>query len=121
MTEKKKVEHPNLFDFFNQLYFKKRTYPYDKKIANAYLMLMWLSHDQQLMPLVHKINRLQWYIPDDIIYEYLMDTVPRGKRFVKWTKKTPASKKKDKKIQELMEETGLSKKEILKVWDRIED
>lgn len=116
----KGAEHPNLFDFMNQLYFKKRTYPYDKKICNGYLLLMWLSHDQQLMPIVHKINRLQWYVPDDIIYEYLMDKVPRGKRFVKWTKKTAENKKKTKRIEELMEETNLSKREILMIYDRLE-
>jgi len=116
----KAVEHPNLFDFMNQLYYKKRTYPYDKKICNGYLLLMWLSHDQQLMPIVHKINRLQWYVPDGIIYEYLMDQVPRGKRFVKWTKKTPENKKKSKRVEELMEETNLSKREILMIYDRLE-
>ena len=115
----KELTHPNTFDYMNQLFYKNRKYPYNKKICNAYLLLMWLSHDQQLMPLVHKINRLQWYIPDGIIYECLMDKVPRGKRFIKWTKKTPEDKKKKENVDELMLETNLSRKEILKVYDRL--
>lgn len=116
---KKPIEHPTLFDFMNQLYSKTRKYPYDKKKANAYLLLMWLSHDQQLMPLIHKINRLQWYIPDGIIYECLMDKVPRGKRYIKWTKKSAEDKKKMKQVKEMMETTNLSKREILMALDRM--
>jgi hypothetical protein len=116
----KEIEHPNMFDYMNQIFYKKRTYPYNKKIANAYLMLMWLSHDQKLMPIIHKIARLQWYVPDDIIYEYLMDAVPKGKRFIKWDKKLAEDKKRVKNIEDLMSETKLSKREATYVINKLE-
>jgi len=116
----KETEHPNLFDFMNQIFYKKRQYVYDKKIANSYLLLMWLSHDPQLIQYIHKINCLQWYIPDDIIYEYLMYEIPKGRRFIKWTKKGTADKKKEKRIQELVENTNLSKREASIVLNKLE-
>jgi hypothetical protein len=116
----KEIEHPNMFDFMNQIFYKKKTYPYDKKICNSYLLLMWLSHDPQLMPYIHKINHLQWYVPDDTIYEYLMDVIPKGKRFIKWDKKTAEDKKRQKKIEEIMSETRLSKREAMNLLNKIE-
>jgi hypothetical protein len=116
----KELEHPNMFDYMNQIFYKKRTYPYDKKIANSYLMLMWLSHDSSLISHIHKINYLQWYVPDDIIYEYLMDIIPKGKRFIKWDKKSPEDKKRQKKIEEIMLESKLSKREAMRVLNKIE-
>jgi hypothetical protein len=115
-----KNEHPNMFDYMNQIYYKKRTYKHDNKICNAYLLLMWLSHDQELMPYIHKINHLQWYVPNDIIYEYLMQVIPKGKRFIRWDKKTAEDKKRQKQIDEIISETRLSKREAIDLLNKLE-
>jgi len=102
---------PNLFDFLNQIYMKTSKYPYDKKTASAYMLSLWLSHDKHLINIVDKIVRLQFTLPDDIIYNYYVSEIPKGRRFVKWVKKTPEDKKLKKKLESIMEGTFLSKRE----------
>ena len=102
---------PNLFDFLNQIYMKTSKYPYDKKTASAYMLSLWLSHDKHLINIVDKIVRLQFTLPDDIIYNYYVSEIPKGRRFIKWIKKTPEDKKLKKKLESIMEGTFLSKRE----------
>jgi len=105
------VKPITIFTFLNQIYFKTTVYPYDKKIASAYMLSWWLSHDSSLINIVNKINRLQFSLKDDIIYKYYFDKVPKGKRYIKWTKKTPEDKKKGEIIERMMKERHLSKNE----------
>ena len=109
--KKKPANRPNLFDFLNQIYYKSRKYEYDRKVAPAYMLSMWLSHDERLIDIVNKINSLQFHLKDVIIYEYYMDKVPRGKRWIPWIKKTAKDKEQDKKVEALMVERCLSKRE----------
>lgn len=81
------MAEPTLFTFLNQIQSKRRTVPYDKKIANAYMLTQWLAHDKALIKKVNKINRYQFILPDKVIYEYYMNEIPVGKRYIKWTKK----------------------------------
>lgn len=107
------TKEPNLFDYLEQISSKSTKLKYDKKNSSAYMISLWLSHDPRLLNLVQKINHLQFVLPDDIIYNYYFNEVPKmKKRFIKWIKKTPESKKRDKKVKELMEENSrLSKRE----------
>ncbi len=111
MPKKKTKTGPNLFDFLNQIYLKNQKYPYDKKAASAYMLSLWLSHDKYLINIVDKIVRLQFTLPDDIIYNYYMNEIPKGRRYIKWVKKTPEDKKNKKKLDLIMEGTDLSKRE----------
>jgi len=111
MVKKAAKKGPNLFDFLNQIYMKTAKYPYDKKTASAYMLSLWLSHDKHLINIVDKIVRLQFTLPDDIIYNYYMSEIPKGRRFIKWVKKTPEDKKIKKKLDHIMEGTFLSKRE----------
>jgi hypothetical protein len=111
MPKKKTKTGPNLFDFLNQIYLKNQKYPYDKKAASAYMLSLWLSHDKYLINIVDKIVRLQFTLPDDIIYNYYMSEIPKGRRYIKWVKKTPEDKKNKKKLDLIMEGTDLSKRE----------
>jgi len=104
-----------LFDYFNQIFYKTSKHNYDKKIASAYIITLGLSHDPKLIDIVNKMNGLQFTLKDDIIYKYYMSKVPRGKRFIKWTKKTPKDKLFDKDVEEEMKEKGLSKREAMMV------
>ena len=80
-------KEPTFFSYLNQLQSKRKTHKYDKKIANAYMLSMWLAHDKGLIKKVNKINPYQFLLPDEVIYEYYMSEVPTGRRNLKWTKK----------------------------------
>ena len=100
---KKQTEETTLFTFLNQIQNKRRTIPYDRKIASAYMLTQWLSHDKTLIGRVNKINKYQYLLPDRVIYEYYMDSIPAGKRYIKWVKKREEddkTKKRNEKLQE---------------------
>ena len=84
---------PKIFDFLNQINNKTSKFVYDKKIAPAYQLSMWLSHNINLIDIVQEINHLQFNLNDDIIYKYYMDKVPKKRRFIKWTKKSKTNEK----------------------------
>ncbi len=107
----KKKSGPTLFDFLNQIYLKTEKFPYDKKAASAYMLSLWLSQDKYLIYTVNEINRLLFLLPDDIIYKYYFDKIPKGKRYIKWTKKREEDKKIKKQIESIMEGTNISKRE----------
>lgn len=93
----------NIFTFLNQIQNKQRTVPYDKKIANAYMITQWLSHDITLIEKCNNINQYQFLLPDEIIYDYYMDVIPQGKRYIKWIKKRKIDDKMKKRINKLQE------------------
>ena len=115
-----KQTEPNLFTFLNQIYEKKTTYPYNKKLAPAFMLSHWLAHDPELIGIVNKINSLQFHLPDVIIYEYYFDMVPKRKRFVRWTKKTPADKKRDKLTEALKLKYTVSTNEAKRILKHVE-
>lgn len=100
MTEKK---DPTLFDFINQIIYKRRTHPYDKRIAPAYMLTQWISHDKELVRICNDINQYQFLLPDEVIYEYYMKEIPKGKRFIKWVKKRKDDDMMKKRIEKLQE------------------
>lgn len=93
----------NLFTFLNQIQSKRRTEPYDKKVAPAFMLSQWLSHDKTLINRVNKINQFQFLLPDEVIYNYYMDIIPAGKRYIKWVKKRKEDDKLKKRIEKLQE------------------
>ena len=98
-----------IFDYLNQIYYKTNKLEYDKKVASSYMLSMWLSHDETLVDIVNEINSLQFFLKDDIIYDYYMYKIPKGKRWIKWTKKLTVSKDEDIKL--FITEKHLSKRE----------
>lgn len=104
----KKEKEVNLFTFINQIIYKNRKHPYDKKLANAYILLLWLSHDKEKGSIekVNAINKYLFSLPDHIVYEYLMKEIPRGKRYISWKKKIKDEEfeKRVKKLQEIYPE-----------------
>ena len=107
MTEK------TIFDALNAINYKKNDFKYNTKICSAYMLLLWLSHDRTLLSLLNKINRYVFNLPDEVVYNYLYQSVPSGKRFLKWVKKVQTDK--DKDLEKELEEYNLSKKEIIKL------
>lgn len=102
-----------IFNFINAINYKDKV-EYDKKIAPAFMLSMWFSHDSKLLSTINKINEIQFSIPDEMVYKYFYYKVPRGKRFLKWTKKDKkeASKKLTEVLNKLNETYNISKKEF---------
>ena len=112
----------NLFTFINQIQSKKRTIPYDNKIANAYMLTQWISHDENLIDKCNIINKYQFLLPDEIIYEYYMNVIPAGKRYIKWVKKRKKDENIEKGIKNLKEKyPELSTRECKMIIDIIEN
>jgi len=110
-----------IFDYLNAIFYKKQEV-YEKKIAPAFLLSLWLSHDKDLISIVNKINSLQFYLTDDIIYKYYWYKVPKGRRFIRWTKKDKVDKKHKDKIDNIRENYQISKREangVLKILEKI--
>jgi len=100
-----------IFDYINQIFYKKESLEYDKKVAPSYMLCMWFSHDSKLIDIVNRVNGTYNKLNDKLIYDYFMDKVPKGKRFLKWTKKVKESNKDKDDLQLLMNELGLSSRE----------
>ena len=110
------IKAPTIFDYLNQISNKSTIYKYDKKIATAYMLSLWLSHDPELLQIVQKMNFLQFELPDQTIYDYYYYSVPKKKkRYIKWTKKTPEEKEKLKDINDIKEKYGVSKNEAKRI------
>lgn len=102
-----------LFDVLNSIFYKKKI-KYDKKDCNGYMLAMWLSHDKSLIHLVNDINPYIFSLKDDLIYKYFFQKIPKGRRFLKWTKKEPVDKKYKKRIDDFCERFEVSKMEAKK-------
>lgn len=113
---KKNNKEINIFSFLNQIQNKQKKIPYDRKVASAWMLSMWLSMDKSLIKKVNNINKYLYLLPDEVVYEYFMDIIPTGKRYIKFTKKREEDKKlknRIKKIQEIYPE--LSKRECMMI------
>ena len=120
MSQKKKT----LFDYLNSLFNKKRIEPFEKSVCNPYMISMYLAHERDLINMVQEMNKFQFSLPDGrerIVYEYYLSKVPRGRRFIKWTKKDKACKKKEKQLEEFMEELDISNLEADRIQNLIEE
>lgn len=98
MNDKKEV---NIFTYLNQIQDKRRTYNYNKKIANAYLLSLFLSMDKDFLKYVDDINKYQFILPDEVIYEYYMNIIPQGKRYIKFIKKRKGDSKFNERVEKL--------------------
>lgn len=84
---------------------------YNPKDLSAYLLSLFLSEDRKLSKIVNKINEYQFTLTDELIFKYYVHTVPKERRYIKFTKKTKESKDNDQQIKLLMEQYNISKRE----------
>lgn len=117
MVVKKPV---NIFTFINQIFYKNKTHPYDKKLAPAYQLSRWLAHDPQLIDIVQEMNFRQFKVPDEKIYEYYFHKVPKGRRYIKWNKAMKVPEKVKKDIQKIKENYGVSMNEAKRIHKHLE-
>lgn len=105
-------QQKTIFNYLNAI-FNKDDIKYDKKIAPAYLLSLWLSHDQALLPIVERMNPYHFLLEDDIIYNYYFSAVPKGRRFIKWTKKVEMPKEQKELLEEITATYNLSRREAM--------
>jgi len=103
-----------MFDTLNAIFYKRDKHEYDKKKVNGFMLSMWLSHDQRLLDIANDINRYQFSLPDKLIYQYYYHAIPKGKRFIKWTKKEKVDKKREDIIVKLSKKYNCSILEMKK-------
>ena len=84
---------------------------YNPKDFSAFVLSLFLSEDPKLSRIVNEINQWQFNLPDELIFKYYVHTVPKGRRYLKFTKKSKEAKDKDERIKQLMDEHGISKRE----------
>lgn len=109
MTKKK--ENP-LFDTITAIN-EKRKIKYDKRKANAYILLLWFSHSEELINIIHKIEPYIFILPDELIYSYLFKSIPKRKRFIKFTPKSKKDKELEEQIEDLCIKFNISKREAI--------
>lgn len=99
-----------IFDYLNNIYMKGNL-EYDRKVCPSYLLSMWLSHDKNLVDIVNEVNTFQFFLTDQMIYQYYWHKIPKGKRYIKWVKKVENKGSKEK-FDEVRKELSLSKREM---------
>lgn len=110
------IEEPNLFTYIKQIQTKNRKYPYDKKIANAYILTLFLSMNKNYLSIINKINKYLYILPDETIYEYYMKEIPVGKvysKFIKKREKSDIFKNRVEKIKKIYTEMSMRECEML--------
>lgn len=112
MPREKKIKEKKPNDLFGTInsVCNKTPIEYDKKEASAYMLLLWLSHERDLMYWVNIINPVLFSLPDKLVYKYFFDKLPKKNRYVKWIAKDK-NEKRDKEIAALCDKYGISKKE----------
>jgi len=110
--EKTSDDTPTLFDFINQVLLKKKTFPYDKKIASGWMLSHILSHDYKLIYFVQKMNHSQFNVPDEAVYQYYFNELPRGKRYIVIPKKNEED---EDKLNEICLKHNVSKREAMMI------
>ena len=107
---------PNLFTFIDQLRSKSTQYPYDAKLASGYMLTLGLSNNNNDLKYCNEINHLLWSMPNDMIYKYYFEAIPKGKVWAKWPKKEK-NKELEKEINELKEKYNISTYEARKLLE----
>jgi|WetSurMetagenome_2_1015567.scaffolds.fasta_scaffold291220_3 hypothetical protein len=115
-----------IFDCLGAVSKKIPTYKYNKKDVSAFILLMWLSHNESCMPYVDKINERLFDMPQEAVFSAMFKGLPKGNIFFKWDKKTKdkdknLSKKKEDIIVKLVEEYGFSDFEARTLFKRYID
>jgi hypothetical protein len=93
-----------LFTFIKQIQSKRRTVPYDKKIAPAFVLCLFLSMNKKYIEVVNRINQYMFVLPDEVIYEYLIKAIPQlpyDERYAKFIKKREEDDKTKERLDKI--------------------
>lgn len=106
-----KEKKENLFTYLNAIFYKNNTVEYNYKVAPAYILTLWLSHDQELIEFTNEINKYLFLLPDKAVYNYYYYKIPKKKRFIQYIKKEKKEKEKDERVNELAQRYNISRRE----------
>lgn len=109
----KKRKPNDLFGTLNSIN-NKTPIEYSKKEASAYIVSLWLAQDRGLIGLVNNVNEVLFGLPDELVYKFYYNAVPKRKRFIRWTKKSNEYKELEAKAKQLQDEYGISKREAFR-------
>lgn len=102
-----------LFDILNQVFTKSTKHIYNKKIASGYLLSMFLSHVDDLIEEVQEINKRQFYIPDEKVYQYYFTVIEQGRYNLNYIKAKKLIM--DDELEDIMLTYQVSKNEALMI------
>lgn len=102
-----------IFDFLNSINNKTKL-EYNKKDLSSYMLSLWLSHSPDTIHIVNKINECLFTLPDELVYKYFMKSIPKKRRFIKWSQKEKKDVEKEKKIEEIQLTYNVSRNEAIK-------
>lgn len=105
MAQKKKSELFRAIDCINY----KKPPDFDVSKVNGYILSLWLAQDRQLIGYVQELNPYIFTLTNEAVFWYYYKRIPKGKRFVRWTKKMDG--KQPKEIDELCQKYNISPKE----------
>lgn len=111
-TTKTKKNKNHLTEVLNAVSMKSPC-EYDPKDVSAYILSLFMSEDRGLNRIVNKINMCHFSTPDKLIFKYYVEAVPKGFRRTKFTKKTTEGKEAQERLEALMKEHGISKREAI--------
>lgn len=98
----------DLFDAINSINYKTKK-DFNIKKVNPYILSLWLAQDKNLIKYVQKLNPYIFSIDNHIAFKYYYNKIPKGKRFIKWTRKEKTENTEE--IKELMNKYNISEKE----------
>lgn len=80
------AEKSPLFDAINCI--NNKTKPnFDPNDVSGYMLCLWLAQDKSLIKYVNQINPYIFSLDNKTVFKYFYKVVPKGKRYIKWTKK----------------------------------
>jgi hypothetical protein len=89
---------------------KPKDFEYDKKLCSGWLLSYFLSHSFEYLPIVQKMNLIQFKVKDQQIFDYYYDRIPRSNAWLNMPKKAK-DKDEKKEIEEIKLEYNVSKRE----------
>lgn len=98
----------DLFEAINMINDKKER-EFDLSKVNAYILSLWIAQDKNLIKFANKLNPYIFSIDNGVAFRYYYSIVPKGRRFIKWTKKKKTEN--TEKIDELCLKYNISPKE----------
>jgi hypothetical protein len=109
------------FDVLNAIFDKDEKFKYKSNDLPPYIISLWFSHAKDFLEIVNRINEFQYSLSSDQIFKYYFYKIPKGRRYIRWTKKNSVLNDEQKEsIEELRKILGISKMEMMKYNSIIE-
>ena len=104
------------FDYIKIITTKKKPkdFEYNKKVCSGYLLSWFLSHSFDYLDIVQKMNKIQYHVKDEDVFNYYYDQIPKSRGWLDLVKKAKDPHEK-KEIEEIKKIYGVSKREARQI------